>query len=169
MLVRIAHRLQGTTTIQTDESGEKFFIEGAFYDIVYLEEDKLLLISRTDDEKATRCTYGGGAYRKSGITRQLIKSALPVGFPAFTMSVDNFNLDGDLLIWERPPIWELKWCHTTPSGARDAALHNFETRLKSAQKNGVDLRRVTEAVPRWARLAIGPESWSKLIREYSRV
>lgn len=169
MDLRIAHRQAGLTTLQCGVELESYFTLGAHFEAVYLEEEKALYLTKCERGKG-RCHEPGTTYGKAGYTRAICFTALPKHIPAFSIKEVEFTIDDDLLVWKRPPIWALGWPTRGMTNdfdrSRDVVIDGMVARLRSAKRNMVDPRKVTEAVPDWAKQSLHRGEWMRLVNTY---
>jgi hypothetical protein len=167
MHLRVAHRQIGDTAIQCGPDLEHYFIIGSRFEAIYLDELKALYVTRC--ARGSICMADQTVYRNKGYSRTVIVNSLPEWIPAFTIKAVEFTLDGDLLVWRRPPIWTLGWPQkgimTDPARNHQAVVKGLQERLRSAKRNGIDPRKVTCAVPAWAKSSLAPGEWMAVVRE----
>jgi len=168
MHLRIAHRQAGTTTIQCGPELEHYFVLGCRFEAAYIDDEKTLCVTKCATGSST-CHEPGTTYGKTGFTRAVCFTALPKSIPAFSIKDVEFSVTDDLLIWKRPPIWALGWPQRGRLSAdetREATLDGMIARLRSAKRNMVDPRRVTEAVPDWAKQSLERGEWMGLVKAF---
>uniref|UniRef100_A0AAU7VFY0 Uncharacterized protein n=1 Tax=Dinoroseobacter phage vB_DshS_R26L TaxID=3161158 RepID=A0AAU7VFY0_9CAUD len=163
MHLRIAHRLNGRTTIQSTDENSDYFELGARFDVIY-QEKSIYLAKEPDGHHECR---EPGAYRAAGFSRAVSFCALEPWIPSFCVADAEFVIDDDLLVWERPPVWSLPWTTRAPqTRARDFAIHGLASRLKSARRNMIDPKRVTQAVPAWAKSSMLAGDWKDTVAKF---
>ena len=168
MLLRIAHRLNGRTTVQCDIKGQNYFVVGAFYDYSYLDDEKTLVLSTGHERTGALCSDASGCYRRSGMERAISFTCLPDWLPAFQVHSAEYDLVDEMIVWQRPPVWALHWTVQGPRTDRVAvARYGFEVRLASAKRNRIPLSEVTKNVPEWALSVIGTDTWCALVKKYA--
>lgn len=166
--LRIAHRQCGSTTIQCGEDLEFYFEIGAAFDAIYLEAEKTLVLTKYEGG-SIHCTAPNSYQNKDATRSVCFPRVLPSWMPAFRVAEAEFEVDDELLIWRRPPLWALAWT-TVPltSSAernRQAAIDGLKTRLQSAKRNLIDPKKVTTAVPSWAKSAMLAGDWMRVVRD----
>lgn len=162
MHLRISHQHNGKTVIQSTEETRDYFLVGASFSMIYL--DKILYVERCPQGSCT--CYAPSPRDKCG-TFSRVGATVIDDAPAFHVAEAEFTIVDDLLTWERPPIWSLPWSTRAPEAStRDCALKGFSSRLRSARRNMIDPKRVTQAVPAWAKSAMIDGDWRDTVREY---
>ena len=163
MHLRIAHRINGRTMIQSTDENADYFELGARFDVIYT--DKAIFLAK-DRDGHHECQKPG-AYMATGFSRSVTFRALEPWIPSFCVGDAEFVIDDELLVWERPPVWALPWSTRAPqTRAREAALHGFHSRLKSARRNLVDPKQVTTKVPAWAKSSMLAGDWMDSVRKF---
>lgn len=162
MHLRISHQNNGRTVIQSTEETRDYFVVGASFSIVYL--DKTLLIEKTPSGS---CICHEPSPRDKEGTFSRVGACVINDAPSFHVADAEFKIEGDLLTWVRPPIWSLPWTTRAPQDStRECAIKGLASRLRSAKRNLIDPKRVTQAVPAWAKSSMLAGDWKDTVEKF---
>ena len=168
MPYRIAHRINGRTTVQCGEGGENYFALHSFFDYTYLDDEKALVLQPSNNGKGAFCDLPGRTYGRSDMTRAISFNCLPDWLPAFQVNEAVWDVIDDMMIWRRPPVWSLPWTKAAPGkDARAVAEYGLDVRLASAKRNMVPLKQVISLVPAWPRKALGTDPWCEVVQKHA--
>jgi len=164
VMLRVAHRQDGRTTIQSTDEHAEFFTLGAMFDISY--SNKKLIIKKDATGLAT-CRVPT-SYQHEGITRMVYTTCLDSWIPGFAVDFAEFEIVGDSLVWDRPPVWMLAWGSAAPrANARDLAMKGFRMRLASCLRNHGNPQFVTQAASKsWAPKVLQPGDFMAVVKEF---
>lgn len=161
IMLRLAHRNNGSTVIQATDEYAEYFKIGSHFLLQYA--DKRLMIAKTSTG-STVCRKPT-AYRCGGYNQMLERVCLESWLPSFSIDFAQFEVEEGCLFWTRPPVWELPWTQQAPTrNAANRARHGFQMRLESCKRNNGKPQFVTQAAASsWAKGSMEAGDWARTV------